>query len=516
MRPALSVVIPVYDNWWLTARCLRHLREAAQSGPSSFETIVVDNASTDETPRAVADFPEVRYLRHDVNRNFAGACNAGVAAAAAPVTLLLNNDAYPLGEALAPLVAAFDRPEVAIAGGALFFEDGVTQAAGLVVLPNAHWHYSCRNLPADLDRVTDSRDALAVSGAAMAVRTQWFLDSGGFDESYINGFEDVDLCLRAREAGRAIAYVAAARFAHYEGASAGRFDREVQNERHFYARWFSTMGTLPRVARGELGAIALRSAAGSSLLVRAAAADLEDALRSFGHPLVRGAVAPWRRIDRRFRHAGTLGWFCDGVSAPGITVSRRAGALPIVRTHGATALEVPWLPCAAAKRVHELPLRASNDVACKTVAIAGALEAAAGLDLTGLDAKIVPLTPSSFLAGASADVACVVHVGLTDDAAFGNVLLAEAGIPAIVVDAPELRALFAPDVALVTERERIADAVTRLLRDAQAREHYGRVVATDARRRFSPRRSAIRIVDLLVAARFGLELPALARSNAPF
>ena len=71
----------------------------------------------------------------------------------------------------------------------------------------------------------------------MAVRTAWFLEGGGFDESYINGFEDVDLCMRAREEGRAIRYVADARFAHYEGASAGRFDRESENERQFYGRW---------------------------------------------------------------------------------------------------------------------------------------------------------------------------------------------------------------------------------------------------------------------------------------
>ncbi len=516
MRPALSVVIPVYDNWWLTARCLRRLREVAQSGAVEFETIVVDNASTDETPRGIAEFPEARYVRHDVNRNFAGACNAGVAAAEAPITLLLNNDAYPLGDALAPLVAAFDRPDVAIAGGALFFEDGVTQAAGLVVLPNAHWHYSCRNLPANLDGVTAPRDALAVSGAAMAVRTQWFLDNGGFDESYVNGFEDVDLCLRANEAGQAIAYVAAARFAHYEGASAGRFDREAQNERRFYARWFSTMGTLPRVARGELGAIALRSAAGSNPLVRAASTDLEEALRSFGHPLVRGAIAPWRRFDGRFRNAATLGWFCDDVGAPGITISRREGALPVIRTYGAIDVEVPWLPCASAQRLRDFPLRASNDLECTTVAVAGAPEAAGELKRAGLEAKIVALTPASLLGGAPADAACVVHLGLTDDAAFGNVLLAEAGLPAVVLETVELRALFAPDVALVTGRNGIADAVQRLLRDTHAREAYGKVVAADARRRFSPRRSAIRIVDLLVAARFGLERPAAARSNDPF
>lgn len=516
MRPALSVVIPVYDNWWLTARCLRRLRDVAQTGAVEFETIVVDNASTDETPREIGEFPEARYVRHDVNRNFAGACNAGVAAAGAPITLLLNNDAYPLGDALTPLVAAFERPDVAIAGGALFFEDGITQAAGLVVLPNAHWHYSCRNLPANLDGVTASRDALAVSGAAMAVRTQWFLDNGGFDESYVNGFEDVDLCLRARQAGQAIAYVAAARFAHYEGASAGRFDREMQNERRFYARWFSTMGTLPRIARGELGAIALRSAAGSNPLVRAACTDLEEALRSFGHPLVRGAIAPWRRFDARFRNAAMLGWFCDDVTAPGITVSRRGGALPVIRTRGAIEVEVPWLPGASAERLRGFPLRASNDLRCTTVAIAGAPAAAAELKLAGLDARIVPLTPEDLLGGAPAEVACVVHLGLTDDAAFGNVLLAQAGLPAVVLDTAELRALFAPDVAMVTGRNGIADAVQRLLREAQARAHYGKVTAADARRRFSPRRSAIRIVDLLVAARFGLERRAAARSNAPF
>ena len=132
--PELSVVIPVYDNWWLTARCLRELDRLRDRSPVSFETIVVDNASSDETPQSIASFPWVRYLRHETNRNFAGACNAGARLAEAPLTLLLNNDAYPLGDAFAPLVRVFDRSEIAIAGGALFFEDGVTQAAGLVVL----------------------------------------------------------------------------------------------------------------------------------------------------------------------------------------------------------------------------------------------------------------------------------------------------------------------------------------------------------------------------------------------
>lgn len=355
----LSVVIPVYGNWWLTARCLRELAALRDAGAPAFETIIVDNASPDGTARELEAFPWVRVLHMESNRNFAGACNAGVGAARAPVTLLLNNDAYPLGDAFAPLLAAFARPEVAIAGGALFFEDGATQAAGLELLGNAHWHYSCRNLPPDLNAVTAERDALAVSGAAMAVRTHWFVESGGFDEGYRNGFEDVDLCMRARAEGRAIAYVSAARFAHYEGATEGRFTREAENEARFYARWSAALHDLPRTARGDVGAIAVRAGNDDPLLA-AQLADLEAALRSFGHPVVRGAIAPWRRFDRRFARSAALSWFGAPPVAPGVELRREGAALARMRAHGAAAFDVLWLPCAAAERIAALAIRRSR------------------------------------------------------------------------------------------------------------------------------------------------------------
>ncbi len=509
----LSVVIPVYNNWWLTQRCLRALEGLRGDAGALLETIVVDNASTDETAEAIGGFHWVRYLRLESNRNFAGACNAGARLAEAPLVLFLNNDAYPLGDALDPLVRVFERDEVTIAGGALFFEDGVTQAAGLVVLPNAHWHYSQRNLPADLDGVTASRDALGVSGAAMAVRTEWFLANGGFDESFVNGFEDVDLCLRAREAGRAIAYVATARFAHYESASAGRFDREAENERHFYRRWSPSFASIPRVARGEVGAITVRSSARVGPL-SAALADLEEALRSFGHPIAH-AIRPWQRFDRRFRRGASLGWFVDEIHPPGITIEP-VGALTRIRTHGAVALEVPWLPCAASERVARLAIRRSEDPACRVIALAGSDADLCDTQSAFDGLEVVPVSAPMLLGEAEVrEVACVVHLGLTDESAFGNVLLAQAALPAVVLAREELSALFAPDVALLAQRKEIAHYAAQLVGDPAARLRYGALVAADAQRRFSPRRSAIRIVDLLCAARFGLERPAAARTDTP-
>ena len=501
----LSIVIPVYDNWWLTARCLRELDQLQRAGSASFETIVVDNASSDETPQAIGAFPWVRYLRHETNLNFAGACNAGARMAEAPLVLFLNNDAYPLGDALTPLVAVFDRREVAVAGGALFFEDGVTQAAGFVLLRNAHWHYSCRNLPSSLEGVTASRDALGVSGAAMVARRDWFLDGGGFDESFVNGFEDVDLCLRARERGAAIAYVAEARFAHYEGASAGRFDRERENEERFYRRWASRLALLPRTRRGEVGAIAMPENAHEEPLLAAARADLVAALRSFGHPVVRGPLRRQGWLDRRFRRAASLEWFSQEASQPGIKIERGAKPFPSIRTLGAIDIEVPWLPCASADSVAGCGVRGSDDPSCTTIGLAGTPE-----DLRDVDFgyPVVRITPEMLLGGGErVPVACVVHFGLTDDAAFGNVLLGKAGIPAIVLPHDGLRSIFAADVAIFAQRSELPKATARFVNDAGARNSYGDLIAADSRRRFSPRRSAIRVVDLLCAARFGLERP---------
>ncbi len=510
--PELSVVVPVYDNWWLTARCLRTLDALRSRGRVSFETIVVDNGSTDETPRAIASFPWVRYLRHETNRNFAGACNAGARLAQAPLTLLLNNDAYPLGDAFEPLVAAFERPEVAIAGGALFFEDGVTQAAGLVLLANAHWHYRCRNLPATLAAVQRARDALAVSGAAMTVRTDWFVESG-FDESFVNGFEDVDLCLRALAEQRTIAYVPAARFAHYEAASAGRFDREAENERHFYARWATSLAALPRTARGETGAISVRAARDEEPLLAAARNDLEAALCAFGHPVVHGGIGAWRRLDRRFRRAAALTWFAGECPQPGIAIEDRGDRTATIRTRGAVTLEIPWLPCASLDRVARLGVRRARDPSCAVVGVVGGDEAARAVERCGYSA--VRITAPMLLGEQSAEVACVAHFRLTDASAFGSVLLAQSGLPSVVPAAGPLRELFAPDVALLCEPGTLRDALALLLGDPGARDRYGALIAADARRRFSPRRSAIRVVDLLCAARFGFERPAAARSNTP-
>jgi hypothetical protein len=248
-------------------------------------------------------------------------------------------------------------------------------------------------------------------------------------------------------------------------------------------------------------------------LPAAARADLEGALRSFGHPVVAGPVRPWQRLDRRFRRAASLEWFTGGSSQPGIRIERGARSTATIRTQGAISLEVPWLPCAAPERIAACRIRPSADPSCTTVALAGAPPSPRDGD--GGDGML-RVTPEMLLGqGQTVEVACVVQCGLTDEAAFGNVLLGQAGVPTIALDCEDLRALFPEDVAIYGERAELRDAAARVVADAGLRARYGRVIAADSRRRFSPRRSAVRVVDLLCAARFGLERSVPARSDTP-
>jgi GT2 family glycosyltransferase len=418
VTPDVSIVVPAFNNWWLTRRCLRELENLRSRSAVSFETIVVDDASTDETPRELAKIGGVRALRFETNANFGGACNAGARAARAPIVFFLNNDAWPIDEdPLAPLVAAFSRNEVAIAGAALFYEDGVTQGAGCVLLPNAHWFLSCRSLPATLDAVRTSRDLVVVPGAAFAVRKEWFEGCGGFDAVYRNGFEDADLCMRAHAQGFVARYVAEARFAHYEAATIGRFTHENANERTFYRRWATALANIPRVERGDVGAVVLHRGGGAAVS-DAVLDDLLAAIRSYGHPVV-SAISPLRRFDRRFRTAASVAWNCDGARyAPSLEVVVENGCAWL-RTHGAVSLEVPWMPCADPERRDASQFGTTGD-------------------------------PYGFL----------------------DLLRAYSG-----ADGEEAR--------------------------------------QDALRRGSPRRSAMRVIDLARIARFGLERAARAVSNAP-
>jgi GT2 family glycosyltransferase len=256
----VSVVIPAFNNWRLTQRCVDALLDATP--PSLLaEVVVVDDASTDGVSTAWTAL-QTRFtpLLLERNRGFSGACNAGAAACTGDAILFLNSDAFARPGALRTLRDTLaDDDGIGIVGARLLYSDGSLQHAGLALLPGraSRWWHVHKRRPGTFADANVARDFLAVTGAALMIRSSLFTQLGGFDEGFANGWEDVDLCLRAWCAGARVRYEPAAVFEHLESATVGREHDHARNERRFIERWETLLGDAPRYPLPEVPPLAL-------------------------------------------------------------------------------------------------------------------------------------------------------------------------------------------------------------------------------------------------------------------
>jgi len=231
-----SVVIPVHNRAGLTRRCLERVLADL---PSGCEVIIVDDASSDETPQMLAGFGEaVAVVRLEANGGFAAACNTGAAVAGGEHLVFLNNDTEPAPGWLEELLRfAETRPEAAVIGAKLLYPTGAVQHAGVVFGQDGYPHNLYGDFPAEHPAVSRARRLQAVTGACMLVRRAAFEGVNGFDEGYRNSLEDVDLCLRIGAAGGEAWYCPQARIVHLESATRGRSDRFEASVARYRERW---------------------------------------------------------------------------------------------------------------------------------------------------------------------------------------------------------------------------------------------------------------------------------------
>ncbi|MBF6611805.1 MAG: glycosyltransferase [Chloroflexi bacterium] len=232
--PDLSIVILNWNVPGLLVECLRSLPNALGAWQGRSETLVVDNASTDDSVgRVRAGFPGVRLIPLPANRGFAGGNNVGILASQGKYILLLNPDTVARPGSVAALADYMEaHAEVGIAGPRLLNSDGTLQssrrrfptlATALVEsTPLQRW-FSHSNVLRSFymqemsDEQTQSVDWL--SGAALLCRREALYQAGLLDPGYFIFSEEVDLCRRVRNAGWAISYVPQAEISHYGGQS---------------------------------------------------------------------------------------------------------------------------------------------------------------------------------------------------------------------------------------------------------------------------------------------------------
>jgi GT2 family glycosyltransferase len=221
MSPRVTVVIPNWNGERFLATCLRALLEQSFG---DFETIIVDNGSTDGSLDLLArNFPEVETIPLPENRGFTVAVNEGIRASGAELVALLNNDTEADPDWLAALVRAADaHPETGLFASRLvdFRDRGVLDGAGdalrLSGLPYRLGH-------GERDRGQfDRPDYVFGACAAAALYRRGMLDEVGlFDEDFESYCEDGDLSFRAQLAGYRCRYVPDSVVYHMGSASSG-------------------------------------------------------------------------------------------------------------------------------------------------------------------------------------------------------------------------------------------------------------------------------------------------------
>jgi GT2 family glycosyltransferase len=151
--------------------------------------------------------------------NFAAMNNQGAAKATGKVLVFLNDDVEPLdSDWLGAMLAHAGRREVGAVGAKLVYPSGAIQHAAIVIgiMEGAgHLHRNTFG-SANWNWLPFTRNVCAVTGACLAMRKGVFEELGGFDESFPENYNDVDLCLRARQAGYEVIVEPAAILRHYE------------------------------------------------------------------------------------------------------------------------------------------------------------------------------------------------------------------------------------------------------------------------------------------------------------
>ncbi len=248
VRGMVSIVVPVYNRVGITVSMVRSILEQTEKG-IDFEIIVVDNGSDPEAYRQLRALnriaPEVRLIRSDTKLMFSVGCNYGASFARGEFILFMNNDmlvknADWLSQLLHPLQA---QPNTGIVGARLLYEDRTVQHAGIAFNDASQFPYHIyKGMPADSECVMRTREMTAITGACLAMKASDWAKLRGFNPLYVNGSEDIDLCLRMRSVlGKVVRYVPDPEIIHLEGKSPGRGQANVHNRTVFLGLWSDTI-----------------------------------------------------------------------------------------------------------------------------------------------------------------------------------------------------------------------------------------------------------------------------------
>jgi glycosyltransferase involved in cell wall biosynthesis/Tfp pilus assembly protein PilF/ubiquinone/menaquinone biosynthesis C-methylase UbiE/pyruvate-formate lyase-activating enzyme/dTDP-glucose pyrophosphorylase len=248
----VSIIIPVFNKVEYTKKCIDAIYANTQY--RNFEIIIVDNASIDGTEQYLRELEKeranIRIIHNKANLGFAKANNQAAKIAKGEYLLLLNNDTEPQTGWLSELISAHEREiNIGVVGAKLLYPDMTIQHAGIEFeyriddIGNITlWPFHIYRGVFRYDKnVNQTRDIAAVTAACMLIKKDFFNKLGGLDETYPMYFEDIDLNMKVKKAGKRILYCHTSEIIHYEGLSSNSQaeikNLNVQSQSIFAERW---------------------------------------------------------------------------------------------------------------------------------------------------------------------------------------------------------------------------------------------------------------------------------------
>ena len=252
VTPRVSLVVPTKLQMDLLERCLRGL--AHQTAYRDLEVIIVDNGADARRLGMIMTSlaPHLNLIRLEDRGpfNFSRLINAGVRRSQGDVIVLLNDDVEPVeSDWLNRMVGSAMADDVGCVGARLLYPDRTIQHAGVMLGLSGVCGHLWKGLSEEeartIPQIMMPGGRMAVTGACLAVRRDIFDTVGGLDEkAFAVAFNDVDFCLRVREAGYRTIYRGDAVLIHHESQSRGPDDETAARRRRlaretatFLDRW---------------------------------------------------------------------------------------------------------------------------------------------------------------------------------------------------------------------------------------------------------------------------------------
>lgn len=253
-RPLVSIIIPTKDHIDVLDTCISSILK--KSTYENFEIIIIENNSTlketfDYYDTLLDRDTRIRIEKWGHEFNFSKLMNFGTQKASGKYLIYLNNDTEVITpEWIEIMLGICQREDVGIVGCRLFYPDETIQHAGLCVtggvaghlgknLPRGQWGYFALH--------DATQDLSAVTAACMMTKKGVVESVGGWDEELAVAFNDVDFCLKVRDASLLVVYTPEVELYHHESLSRGtennilkqiRFHREVSYMNYKWARYY--------------------------------------------------------------------------------------------------------------------------------------------------------------------------------------------------------------------------------------------------------------------------------------